>query len=176
MKANFKKISDYISFLYRRALKKIYTFKAKKCLSFFGTNLTVNHKCIFTRNTIVGNNCNFNGIVISGSGNVKIGDNFHSGKDCLVISQNHNYDNGEAIPYDSSYITKNVLINDNVWIGDRVIILGGVEIGEGAIIQAGSVVVHDIPPYAVAGGHPCKVFKYRDIDHYLKLKSEKKFF
>ena len=48
--------------------------------------------------------------------------------------------------------------------------LGGVHIGEGAIIQAGSVVVSDIPPYAIAGGHPAKVFKYRDIDHFEYLK------
>jgi acetyltransferase-like isoleucine patch superfamily enzyme len=56
-----------------------------------------------------------------------------------------------------------------------VIVLGGVSIGEGAIIQAGSVVVKDIPKYAIAGGHPCKVFKYRDIEHYEKLKKERKF-
>jgi len=67
------------------------------------------------------------------------------------------------------------LIEDNVWLGHRVIILGGVTIGEGAIIQAGSVVVKDIPKYAIAGGHPAKVFKYRDIKHYNRLKKEKKF-
>ena len=53
--------------------------------------------------------------------------------------------------------------------------LAGVTIGEGAIIQAGSVVVSNIPDYAIAGGHPAKVFKYRDIEHYTKLKSEGKF-
>jgi acetyltransferase-like isoleucine patch superfamily enzyme len=53
--------------------------------------------------------------------------------------------------------------------------LGGVSIGEGAIVQAGAVVVKDIPPYAIAGGNPAKVFKYRDIDHFQKLKEEKKF-
>jgi acetyltransferase-like isoleucine patch superfamily enzyme len=53
--------------------------------------------------------------------------------------------------------------------------LGGVSIGEGAIIQAGSVVVKNIPKYAIAGGHPATVFKYRDIDHYERLKAEGKF-
>jgi len=52
---------------------------------------------------------------------------------------------------------------------------GNITIGEGAIIQAGSVVVSDIPKYAIAGGDPAKVFKYRDIEHYEKLKKEKKF-
>ena len=54
-------------------------------------------------------------------------------------------------------------------------ILPGVKISEGSIIQAGSVVVNDIEKYAIAGGHPAKVFKYRDIEHYERLKSEKKF-
>ena len=67
------------------------------------------------------------------------------------------------------------MIGDNVWIGDRVIILGGAVIGEGAIIQAGSVVIGEIPPMAIAGGHPAKVFKYRDMGHYIKLKNEGKF-
>jgi acetyltransferase-like isoleucine patch superfamily enzyme len=62
-----------------------------------------------------------------------------------------------------------------VWLGSRVTILGGVTIGEGAIIQAGAVVVSDIPKYAIAGGNPAKVFKYRDIEHYERLKAENRF-
>lgn len=93
-----------------------------------------------------------------------------------MISQIHKYDDGNAIPYDSSeYIAKDIVIEDNVWLGDRVMILGGVTIGEGAIIQAGSVVVSNIPKYSIAGGHPAKVFKQRNIEHYEKLKQERKF-
>ncbi|MCQ2964441.1 MAG: acyltransferase, partial [archaeon] len=76
---------------------------------------------------------------------------------------------------DKTVISKEVVIEDNVWLGNRVIVLPGVTIGEGAIIQAGSVVVSDIPKCAIAGGHPAKVFKYRDIGHYEKLKKEGKF-
>lgn len=94
---------------------------------------------------------------------------------CLMITQNHNYDKGNAIPYDSTYIFRDIQIKDNVWLGDHVMILGGVTIGEGAVIQAGSVVVNDIPECAVAGGHPAKVFRYRDKEHYWKLKQEGKF-
>lgn len=49
-------------------------------------------------------------------------------------------------------------------------ILGGVTIGEGAIIQAGSVVIFDIPSLAIAGGNPAKPFKYRDKKEYENLK------
>lgn len=128
-----------------------------------------------TKQTHLGNNINFNGMKIRGKGTVIIGDNFHCGRDCLMITFNHNYDHGDAIPYDSTYIYKDIKIADNVWLGDRVIILGGVTIEEGAIIQAGSVVVSDIPPCAIAGGHPAKVFKMRNTEHYYKLKQEGKF-
>lgn len=122
----------------------------------------------------VGMNCNFNGMKISGFGNVKIGDNLHSGEDCLIITSNHNYE-GNALPYDTSNINKDVIIGKNVWIGSRVIILPGAELGDGSIIQAGSVVVGKIPPMAIAGGHPAKIFSYRDQDHYNKLESEGKY-
>lgn len=140
-----------------------------------GNNLRVNSRSRVTRKTILGNNVNFNGMKITGGGYVKIGNNFHSGEECLMITQIHNYDHGNAIPYDSTYIYKDIEIKDNVWLGSRVIILGGVTIGEGAIIQAGSVVVNNIPDYAIAGGHPAKVFKYRNVEHYEKLKEQKQF-
>lgn len=47
-------------------------------------------------------------------------------------------------------------------------------IGEGAVIQAGSVVVSDIPIRG-RGGHPAEVFKYRDIERFKRLKEEGKF-
>ena len=64
------------------------------------------------------------------------------------------------------------MIKDNVWLGNRVIILPGVTVGEGAIIQAGSVVVNTIPDFAIAGGHPARVFSYRDKAKYIKLKEQ----
>ena len=127
-----------------------------------------------TPQTILGKNPNFNGLNIIGKGKVVFGDNFHSGVECMIITQNHNYE-GEAVPYDSTYIEKDVTIGDNVWFGNRVIVLGGVTIGEGAIIQAGAVVVKDIPACAIAGGNPATVFKYRDKEHYYALKEQGKF-
>ena len=50
-------------------------------------------------------------------------------------------------------------IGKNVWIGGGSIILPGVSIGDGVTIGAGSVVTHDIPPYTVAVGNPCRVIK-----------------
>lgn len=161
--------------MFGRFRKKFYYREVIKNCKVVGEDLKVNGKTRVTKKTVLGDNVSFNGMQIKGKGNIYIGNNFHSGKGCIIISEIHNYDKGEAIPYDSSYITGEVKIEDNVWIGDRVIILMDVNIGEGAIIQAGSVVVKDIPKHAIAGGHPAKVFKYRDIEHYEKLKKQKKF-
>ena len=163
----------------KKFLKFILTFfftalVKKQCKS-NGDGLKVNGYSRVSNTTVLGNNIHFNGMKISGLGVVSVGDNFHSGNGCLMISQIHNYDKGSMIPYDDTFICKNILIEDNVWLGDRVIILGGVIIGEGAIIQAGSVVVNDIPKYSIAGGHPAKVFSHRDINHYKDLKLKKNF-
>jgi chloramphenicol O-acetyltransferase type B len=168
----------YLRFIFR-AYKKIlcyfYTLKVKVQAKSSGQGLTVNGKSSVTTHCVLGNNVNFNGMRIDGLAEVVIGDNFHSGFDCLMISSYHNYDTGTKIPYDETYLNKPILVGENVWIGSKVIILGGVTIGEGAIIQAGSVVVSDIPKYAIAGGSPARVFKYRNVDHYLDLKEKKQF-
>ena len=158
--------------LKKRLFAKYYSWRVRILAKTCGKGLKVHGKSSVTRNTFLGDNVNFNGMVIVGGGKVIIGNNFHSGPECLMICQNHNFDGGTKIPYDDTYIYKDITIEDQVWLGSRVIVLGGVTIGEGAIIQAGSVVVKDIPKYAIAGGHPCKVFNYRDAEHYEKLKAQ----
>ena len=157
------------------AARRRYTSLARRTVAQCGPGLHVNGPCRLTRNTYLGSNVNMNGLEINGPGKVQIGSNFHSGPGCLLITQNHNYDNGEAIPYDTTAIVKEITIADNVWLGTRVIVLAGVTINEGAIIQAGSVVVSDVPRCAIAGGHPAHVFSHRDIEHYERLVAEGKF-
>ena len=139
-----------------------------------GSHLYVGGPSRIGNNVYLGEHVCFNGMQIHGSGKVTIGNYFHSGVECLIIAQNHNYE-GEKIPYDETYIYKDIEIGDFVWLGSRVMILPGTKIGEGAIIQGGAVVHGEIPPYAIAGGNPAKVFKYRDIEHFKKLKAEGKF-
>ena len=65
-------------------------------------------------------------------------------------------------------------IGDDVWIGSEAMIMAGVSIGSGAIIAARAVVGKDVPPYAVVGGNPAQIIKYRfnenEIQQLLKLK------
>ncbi len=52
-------------------------------------------------------------------------------------------------------------IGSDVWIGARATILDGVKVGHGAIIATNAVVTKDVPPYAIVGGVPAKIIRYR---------------
>lgn len=56
---------------------------------------------------------------------------------------------------------KDVIIDNDVWIGQKAMIMGGVHIGNGAVVGAGSVVTNDVPPYAIVGGVPARIIRYR---------------
>lgn len=65
-----------------------------------------------------------------------------------------------APPKPCDYLRK-VEIGNDVWIGAGVFIKGGVKIGDGAVIAAHAVVTKDIPPYAIVGGVPAKIIRFR---------------
>lgn len=54
-----------------------------------------------------------------------------------------------------------VTIGNDVWIGYGARLLQGITVGDGAVIASGALVTKDVPPYAVVGGVPAKVIKYR---------------
>jgi acetyltransferase-like isoleucine patch superfamily enzyme len=61
-----------------------------------------------------------------------------------------------------------IVLDDDVWIGCGATIMSGVHIGQGSVIAAGAVVTKDVPPYAIAGGVPAKVIKYRFSDEMIQ--------
>ena len=140
-----------------------------------GKTLFMHGPAIVTSATTIGEGCGMHSLRIHGGGDVTLGDHVFIGDNTLIYSQNHEYDTGELIPFGFKYTLKPVRIDDCVWIGTNVIILPGTHIGEGAIIQAGAVVHGEIPPMAIAGGNPAKVFAWRDREHYEELKAKGRF-
>jgi len=56
---------------------------------------------------------------------------------------------------------EDIVMGPNVWVAEKATILRGTTIGEGAVIGAMSLVIRDVPPYAVVGGVPARIIKYR---------------
>ena len=101
-------------------------------------------------------------VLIQSKGGVNIGDRTLVGYRTQILSSNH------AIPEISQQIfetpseEKAISIGDDVWIGGNCIILAGISIGNGAVVAAGSVVTKDVPEFAIVGGTPAKLIRYRD--------------
>jgi len=65
--------------------------------------------------------------------------------------------------------TSEVIIGNDVWIGAKAIILDGVKIGDGAIIGVGAVVTKNVDDYAIVGGVPAKLIRYRFSKEQIRL-------
>lgn len=87
----------------------------------------------------------------------------------FLLGSEHNYRNISTYPFKvlkfgekvESFSKGPIVLHDEVWICENALILSGVTIGKGAIVSAGSVVTKDVPPYAIVGGNPAKIIKYR---------------
>lgn len=103
---------------------------------------------------------------------IEIGNFCSIAKNVTFQEFNHNINR-----FTTYYVDKNILgnkhvktdlvskgsisIEHDVWIGAHSVILSGVNIGIGAIVAANSVVTTNIPAYAIVGGSPAKIIKYR---------------
>lgn len=88
----------------------------------------------------------------------------------FILGGNHYYKRLSNYPFGSKYAVPPILeswskgktvVCDDVWIGTEAFIMSGVKIGRGAIVAARAVVTKDVPPYAVVGGNPAKILKFR---------------
>lgn len=114
--------------------------------------------------------------------------NLHIGNYCsianevmFILSSEHPYNKTSTYPFKTMIMVDgidgiskgDIVIDDDVWIGYGAIIMSSVHIGQGAVVAAGAVVTKDVPPYAIVGGVPAKVIKYRFesdiIDELLKV-------
>lgn len=109
-----------------------------------GDNVGIGRGCLFQADITIGNN-------------VLIACNV-----AFLNKDDHRYDLIGQTMWDSGRGDKyDIVVSDDVWIGHGAIILSPVRIGRGAIVASGSVVVKDVPAYAIIGGNPARVIKMR---------------
>lgn len=121
----------------------------------FGRNVFVNHNVTFS--TPYG---------------MKVGNFVMIGPYSLFASMSHGFEDWKKPMIFQPTAEKPIVIEDDVWIGANVTILGGVTVGRGAVIAAGSVVTKDVEPYAIVGGVPAKLIRFR-FDDKTKAKAKK---
>lgn len=95
---------------------------------------------------------------------LRMGSYIMMGEDVLFLGGNHGHERMDIpMGHQGGNTEKTPLVvEDDVWFGARVIILSGCKrIGKGVIVGAGAVVTKDIPDYAVVGGNPARILKYR---------------
>lgn len=149
----------WVRVLRRAACRGLFTY--------MGRGVNVEQKAFFGdgRNIRIGD---YSGLGINCRlyGPVSLGKHVMMGPDVIIITSNHKSDRLD-IPMTEQGGTgpDPVVIGDDVWIGTRVIILPGVTIGHGAVLAAGAVVTKDVRPYAIVGGNPAKLIRYRDAGH-----------
>ena len=108
----------------------------------------------------IGNNSGI-GINAQIRGPLVMGDNVMMGPEVVIFTSNHRFERLDITIDHQGLCTHPVKIGNDVWIGQRSMIMAGVTIGNGVVIGAGFVVTKDIPDYAVVGGVPAKILKYR---------------
>lgn len=87
----------------------------------------------------------------------------------FIVASEHDYKNLSTYPFKvkingdkkEALAKGDIILEDDVWIGHSAIIMSGVTLGQGSIVAAGAVVTKDVPPYAIVGGNPAKIIKYR---------------
>ena len=101
------------------------------------------------------------GVNCSVHGPLRIGDNVMMGPEVTILTHTHNIERTDIPMRQQGMRVAEVVVGNDVWIGMRVVIMPGVKVGNGAVIGAGAIVTKDVPDYAIVGGVPAQVIKFR---------------
>ena len=159
----------YTIYVVRGCTNRFLSFFYKKMLRGCGSNVRFSALTSdFTyRNLTIGNDVYIgpHALFLCTESQIFIGNKVLFGPHVTIIGGDHRitdvgrfiYDVLDKHPEDD----QDVHIEDDVWIGTNTPLLKGVTVGRGAVVAAGALVTKDVPPYAIVGGVPAKVLKYR---------------
>jgi maltose O-acetyltransferase len=119
------------------------------------SNADISPNIVIGENSELGTRCMIHG-------NVEIGDHVIMGPDVKIYARNHIHSSLEVPIQKQGKEYLKTIVGDDVWIAANVVITAGVKVGNHSIIAAGSVVTKDVPDYAIVGGVPAKLIKYRN--------------
>ncbi|MDY6901089.1 MAG: acyltransferase [Cyanobacteriota bacterium] len=100
-------------------------------------------------------------VIITGTGDIKIGKNCLIAPHCGIFANSHIFTDPTRTIEEQGVTSKGIVIEDDCWLGHNVTVLDGVKIGKGSIIGAGSVVNQNIPPFSIAVGTPARIIRNR---------------
>jgi acetyltransferase-like isoleucine patch superfamily enzyme len=95
------------------------------------------------------------------AGRVVIGNNVMIASFASIMGFNHGFERRDVPMHSQPLTIKGITIDDDVWVGTQAVILDGVHVGAHSIIAAGAIVTKDVPEYAIVGGNPARVLRYR---------------
>ncbi len=147
---------------YFKLVRFIRSFTIKILFDNAGKNINIERKANFGtgKGISIGDNSGI-GVNASIRGPLIIGKDVMMGPDVIILTTSHiTTDTDKPMRLQKGVKTK-VIIGDDVWIGTRSILMPGIKVGNGVIIGAGSIVTKDIPDYAVVGGSPARIIKFR---------------
>lgn len=116
------------------------------------------------QNIKIGSNCRIN--EKTRLDNVKIGNHVMIARESVILGKTHQVKSTESpMERQGNINLPQTIIEDDVWLGLRTAVMPGIRIGRGSIIGAGAVVTKDVNRYAVVGGVPAKLIKYRKFSN-----------
>jgi len=155
------KIGDYFrGFIYSLLFKP---FNSKRILIGQYTHIRFPWNIKIGYGTYIGKGCQISAIE---PGVISIGSKVMISPYVMLTSTIHNNSDTKRPMQDQGLSCEPVVIQDDVWVGGKSIILPGVTIGGGSIIAAGSVVTKDVPPFAIVGGNPARLIRYRNSESF----------
>lgn len=127
-----------------------------------GENVNIEKGTFFASDTCLGNKSGIGAFSIISNTTV-IGNNVMMARECIINPSNHKMDDiSRPMNQQGFEPVRPVIIDDDVWIGSRAIILPGVHIHRGGVVAAGAVVTQDVPEYAIVGGVPARIIRFRN--------------
>ncbi|MBK7653151.1 MAG: acyltransferase [Flammeovirgaceae bacterium] len=142
--------------------RHIRAYLVKNFIDACGANLRIEPGVTLSPMVAIGSHC-FIGENCRLQGKVILGNDALIAQNVNMVAFNHRFERLDIPIRSQGENFGTIKINDDVWIGVNAIILNNVSIGNHAVIGAGSVVTRDVPDWAIVGGVPAKIIRYREL-------------